>query len=249
MFDFPRRKPPPLSLRGLKLYSVSPIGRPRALDRAALIEGLLSGCELFFGSAPSKFDIYGPYGIKKGQGVGIKAFRNKLAKRGHEDYYGFSGGIGEPAGFWYFSMDQKDGKSGWDHLVVWFDLRTKRVEVLDLAQAVMRCFPANYGYVKDFPADCLVPSESRPRRTLFGLSYVGDPEYAHWTSRIPLVLEGKVRNIYRYNLLNSAQAHWLQSLGLPEPVPLFGDVSVLAFAYDDAFQACATQYRQRVPAA
>jgi hypothetical protein len=249
MFNLWRPKPVPLSLRALRLYSVAPIGKPRRLDRAELVEGLLSACEKSFGSTPRRFDIYGPYGISKGRGVGIKAFRNKLAKRGHADYYGLEGGIGEPFGFWCFFMPERNGQAGWDEVVLWFDFRTHGIDVPPLAKTIIRFFPANYGYVKEFPADCLVPSESRPKKTFMGVTFVGDPEYESWRSRIPTVLDGKVRNIYRCNLLNAAQSHSLQSFGFPKAVPFAGDVGVLEFADDEAFKACADRYQAIVPAA
>lgn len=246
---FWRRKLVPLSLRALRLYSVSPIGEPRLLDRAKLVEGLLSTCDKFFGATPTKFDIYGPYGIPKGRGVGIKAFRNKLAKRGHGDYYGLSGGIGEPFGFWCFFMSEKEGQLGWDELVVWFDFEAQGIEVPELAKTILSFFPANYGYVKEFPADYLVPSESRPKKTFWGVTYIGDPEYGNWASRISTVLEGRVRNVYRFNLINPAQIQSLRSLGFPEPVPFVGDVGVLEFADDETLRACADRYRDVVPSA
>ena len=247
MFGRLRRRPV-FVLRALKLYSVSPLGNPRRIDRAALVEGLLSSCEQFFGSAPTKFDIHGPYGISKGRSVGIKAFRNKLAKRGHADYYGLEGGLGEPFGFSCVFVPERDAQSGCDHLLVWFNVQTHAANVLDLAKRLMRFFPANYGYVDDFPADYVLQVESRPKWALFGTSLKENPEHSRWRLRTHIVLEGRVRDIYRCNLLNVMQADALRSLAFPDPVPFVNDVSLLEFTDDDAFEECRSRYRRLLPA-
>jgi hypothetical protein len=248
MFRIFRRTAPP-SVRALKLYSVWSLDKAKVVDRPALVEGLLSVGEKFFGSLPREFDIHGPYGISKGRSVGIKAFRNKLAKRGHADYYALDGYCADSFGFsGLFSAKTRAGHC-YDELLVWFAIGKYAVEILDLADDLIRLFPTDYGYVADFPSDYNPLTESRRRKTLSGFTLKEDREHSTWRSAIPVVLDGRIRNVYRYNFLNRKQAEALASLGFPAPIRVTNEVSALVLTNDAEFEECKRRYTHLVPTA
>jgi hypothetical protein len=248
MLHFLRRKPQ-LSMRVIKLYSVWPIDEPKVLDRPALVEGLLSTCEQFFGSMPETFDMHGPYGISKGKSVGLAAFRNKLAKRGHDAYYALNGECESSFGFSCLLRAKTDARHLYDELLVWFTTERHAVQILDLAERLVRLFPTDYGFVADFPSDYDLSMEGRRNKTLSGYTLSEDPEHSRWRGAIATVLEGKIRKLYRYNFLNPRQVEALLSLGFPRPIEFVSGVSALVLADDAVFEACKRRYSSVVPAA
>jgi hypothetical protein len=224
-------------VRALKLYSVwLPAARP-AIDRPVLVETILGLCQALFGNLPAKFDIHGPYGIRKGQSVGIKAFRSKLQRRGHDDYYALDGST--PGSFGFGCLF--DAKTGTDHLytelVFWYLLTGEDVDVVALVSRLSAVFPTDYGYAIDLPSDYIVSAEAKLRRTLAGVGLRQNEELFEWRRRIGGILQGEVRSVYPYNFLNDAQAERLRTVGLPQAAALGGtDLSVLALPEPHALE-------------
>jgi hypothetical protein len=236
-------------MRALKLYSVWPVGAPKFINRPALVEGLLSICERFFGSPPQTFDIHGPYGITKGTSVGVQAFRNKLAKRGHDDYYALDGRSETSFGFSCLFEAKADTGHSYDQLLVWFAIERHHLEILDLAENIIRLFPADYGFVEDFSSDYNLMAEARRKKTLSGYTLEPNLEHSRWTSAIATVLEGKIRKVYRYNFLNSTQVEALTPLRFPPAIRVVNGVSMVWLANDGVFETCTRRHSDVVPAA
>jgi hypothetical protein len=243
------RRPPATTTRALKLYSVWPVAMPKTIDRPALVEGVLSASQRFFSSTPNRFDIHGPYGISKGRSVGIKAFRNKLAKRGHADYYGLEGYCEESFGFSCLFEAITGVGHRYDELLMCFAIDRHQVDVLDLAEALIKLFPSDYGFIQDFRSDDNVMAEARRKRTLFGYTLKEDPEHSRWRSAIPTVLDGKIRKVYRYNLLNEAQVQALAPFDFPKPVRVVNGMSMVWLSDDAIFESCKRRYSSGVPGA
>ena len=124
MFFFNKKRPP--SRRTLKFYCVHASNREAHIDRPALVDGLIAACETYFGQPPKKFDIGGPYGIRKGQPVGIRSFRNRLAKRGHEDYYALWAREEDSFGFDCSFRRLTSTEYTFSELLFWFDWYLER---------------------------------------------------------------------------------------------------------------------------
>jgi hypothetical protein len=248
MWRFLRRDVP--RVRALKFFSVWPDAEPKYLDRPALVDGLLSMTTDVFGEYPQEFDIQGPYGISKGRSVGIKGFRSKLAKRGHEDYYGLDANSGGSFGFFSQLKARTGGGHFYDEVCVWFAVDQHQIDAMALARSVALLMPVDYGYITDFPSGYDLRVESPRKRLLFGGYALRETaDHAHWRANIPNVLEGMIRDVYPYNFLNRRQVEVLAKLGIPEPTTLTQHMSALVFSDDRALQECRRRYFEAVPAA
>ena len=212
------------------------------MRRAVLVETILALCQDLFGSTPTRFDIHGPYGIRKGQSVGIKAFRTKLERRGHDDYYAINGRL--PGSFGFVVLF--DAKTGTEHLyselVFWYHPAANSVDIVSLALRLSSVFPSDYGFAIDLPADYDVHEESKIKRTFFGVSVKSNEQLFRWRTQIAGVLRGRVRGLYQYNFLNDAQAEELRRAGLPQPSRLKDGLSVLTFTDPDALKNAQMRY-------
>lgn len=228
-------------LRALKLYSVWLPGRQPAIDRAVLTETILGLCQEQFGDVPAQFDIHGPYGIRKGRGVGIKAFRSKLQRRGHADYYAIDGSTPGSFGFGCLFGAKTGTEHFYNELVFWYALTGKAIDVVALTSRLAAVFPTDYGYAVDLPSDYMASAESKFRRTLFGVSLAPNEQLVQWRTRIGGVLQGEVRDVFPYNFLNDAQAEKLRAVGL-QFAAFNGGLSVLTFTGPDALKNAQSRY-------
>ena len=245
MLFFKRKQP---QLRALKLYSVSSTTRRPAIHRAVLLEAILSMCQELFGAAPTKFDIHGPYGIRKGQRVGIKAFRSKLERRGHDDYYAIDGEAPGSFGFGCLFDARTATEHVYSELVFWYQLTTNTIDVVSLASSLSAVFPSDYGFVIDLPADHFASEEAKFKRTLSGVSLKPNEQLFQWRSKIGSVLQGKVRGLYEYNFLNDTQVEELRSVGLPPTSTLREGLNLLVFSDPDSLKSAQARYAQTMRA-
>ena len=226
MFLSQRKQP---SIRAIKLYSVSSPERRVTILRDALVDMILGQCERYFGGMPTQFDIHGPYGIPKGRSIGLQAFRNKLVRRGHADYYALNGEIPGSFGFSCLFDARTRTAHVYTELVFWYLVSLHQVNVELLVASLSRSFPIDYGFVIDLPPDYSVVMESKIKKTMFGAGVSTNKEFHRWRGEINTVLTGKVRGLYPYNFLNDAQVNELLSLGFPQASSLVPGLSILAF--------------------
>ncbi|WP_395008078.1 hypothetical protein [Undibacterium sp.] len=205
-------------LRAVKLYSIGV--NQEAIDRSELIDVLLEVCKTSFGEYPKEYDIYGPYGIRKGASVGLKAFRNKLAKFGHEKYYGLIGFTDNRFGF-QLSFSHQIEKVSFSELIVWYSDKIDRKNFEDICQPLLETFNVSSGFEIDIPEDYSVSSETKIRRGWLSTSVVVSFEHKKW---IKDVSEGCVRGLFRNNIFNRQQAENMKKIGI-EGNFKFGELS------------------------
>ena len=109
------------------------------------MDGLIAACETYFGQPPKKFDIGGPYGIRKGQPVGIRSFRNRLAKWGHEDYYALWAREEDSFGFDCSFGRLTSTEYTFSELLFWYETKKHDARILDIATDLIKVFPVDYG--------------------------------------------------------------------------------------------------------
>jgi len=228
MFFFNKERPP--SRRTLKFYCVQASNGDAHIDRPALVDGLIAACETYFGQPPKKFDIGGPYGIRKGQPVGIRSFRNRLAKRGHEDYYALWAREEDSFGFDCSFRRLTSTEYTFSELLFWYETKKHDARILDIATDLIKVFPVDYGFVADFPDNYSLSWESAIKKTWSSWTTEPNVEFNLWKDNIASVFDGHVRKLYPYNFLNPVQTEALAAMGLPRATEFWGEISVLVLS-------------------
>lgn len=231
LFGFFKKKLP-ATYRAIKLYSIVRDSEEDTLDRQLLIDTVLNLFEEYFKELPKEYDIHGPYGISKGSSVGIKAFRDKLSKKGHDSYSMVRGNKEHYFGF-YCSC--RSAARGHHELCIWYNFNQYDIDPVGLVSDVLQVFPINYGFAMDYPENFEIYMESEVKKSFLGISVSTNPKLYNWLDNIDTVFEGKVRDLYMINFLNSKQASALESLGMPLPEHLGKGIQVLKFKDQSEF--------------
>lgn len=221
---FARREP---VYRTIKLYCVG--DDQTKIDRAGLVDALLAMFENLFRSVPRSYDIHGPYGIRKGSTVGLNAFKSKLEKIGHEKYYSLNG---ETEGLFGFtlSLGARLENITYSELIVWFAPENFDVDFFSLVRPIATPFSLTTGFCIDIGKNYSLTTESKISRGIFGgatvkMSY----DHLNWLATIG---EGNVRDIFRHNIFNEAQAKRLQDI-CTRGKKLTDGLSIIDFADED----------------
>ncbi len=204
---FKKEVRPPFT--AIKLY-----GLREPADREALLSSILDSIRSTFGALPVEYDICGPYGIKKGTTVGLKAFQNTLAKRGHDKYYTLSGATSGQFGFNLLLGARVNGTacSTYSELIVWYASDNYSVDFLELVIPLLEPLDAVCGFDIDIPASDNISTETKIKRSVFGSISV-DVNHKHlaWLSSVH---EGAVRGVFRNNVVNDQQLASLSGNGI-----------------------------------
>ena len=207
MFNFIKKKPPILTLRLVALERAD----EDCIDRPALLEAITKTWRSTVGNAPLSYDIYGPYGIAKGRTVGLQAFENKLQRKGHEAYSGYSANDGQRAGFHVNFFGSPPYGVRFLEIVFWFASSELQIDPSKIVQGISEVARIDYGYVSELPGNYDVFAEAPIKRGIFGISVdVGNNPLSQWYKSVHLITEGQVRDIYSINFLNQKQVDALR---------------------------------------
>lgn len=234
------QKSEPPRFRTIKLYSIAQ--DQARIDRPLLVESVLSVFSRCFKTLPRDFDIHGPYGVRKGTSVGIKAFRSKLEKKGHEKYYALNGYTAGLLGFELLLEATCAADTTYSELVIWYSLQDFDVPFLDIAISLLQPLGATSGYEIDLPDNILhVPSENRIRKTLGGIAVTISTEPRRW---VPGAMQGAVRDVFRNNIVNNAQKKHLESAGIIGSRLPGHDLTFIGFDDDLALQQAKSRFEE-----
>ncbi|WLI88573.1 hypothetical protein Q4S45_17880 [Massilia sp. R2A-15] len=211
MFGLFAKRPPITTIRLNSLERTG--GRSHAI-RPALLEGLLQAWRAAIGDLPSSFDIHGPYGIAKGQSIGLRAFESKLQRKGHDAYSGYSCWDEHKAGFNVSFFESPPYPTSFVEILFWFVSTEVQADAKAIVSAMADVIPIDYGYVSELPGNLEPLSESPIKNGIFGSSVqIGTNELSQWNRKIHLAAEGRIRDIYPINFLNPKQIDSLRSFG------------------------------------
>ena len=208
--------------RTIKLYSIAE--SQDGLNRAALVEALLKMCEKNFGNYPRKYDIHGPYGVRKGSTVGLSAFKKKLEKIGHEKYYALSAETEDLFGF-QLLLSAKFDACTYSELIIWYSDEIAQIEFMNIVQPIQKVFNITSGYSIDIKGNYNLSTETENRQGVFGTSVKISYEHKKWLN---LAHRGKVRDLFMQNILNEAQTSKLKQIGVVSEKK-FGDLTFVEF--------------------
>lgn len=152
-------------LTALKLYSIG--ADQSGIHRPNLVDLLLDFFSSRFGELPSSFVIHGPYGIPKGQDIGIRAFKNKLKSKGHDKYYALHGETESKLGFEVL-FEAKIGNDSYSELIIWFNPDLFSASLKDVAVKFQTCFSTSSGFDIEINPLKQTVTEDKINRTIFG---------------------------------------------------------------------------------
>jgi hypothetical protein len=224
MFKFFRKKTPN-PVKAIRLTTLEPQLRAD-FDRPALVEILLQAWSEAAGCLPDSYDIYGPYGIPKGRGVGLRAFRNRLRDRGHADDYGYLAADEQRGGVYVSFLESPPYPADFCEIVLWFRSSVAEVDAAAIVSRIAAVIPIDYGYLSELNENQAPLGESIIRRHLFGGTSieVGNNALSRWHRNIHAISSGGLRDIYRLNFLNQKQLARLRQCGDVEAEPITGDL-------------------------
>lgn len=187
-------------LTALKLYSIA--GDQCKIDRSKLVDSVLEYFENQFGELPKEFVIHGPYGISKGQSVGIRAFKNKLNLKGHENYYALSGDTELRLGFEAIFSDSTEPGS-YSELIIWFNSQVFEDSLANIATLFNDNFPVSSGYQIDIDPNKFTVSECKVTKGFFGgITVHVSQEGRQWIKEFEL---GCFKKVFDCNLFSQSQ--------------------------------------------
>ncbi|MBQ4833679.1 hypothetical protein J8L70_10540 [Pseudoalteromonas sp. MMG010] len=188
------------NLTALKLYSIAE--DQYEIDRSNLVDLVLEYFKNQFGELPKEFVIHGPYGISKGQSVGIKAFRNKLNSKGHEKYYALSGDTELRLGFEASFSDSNESGS-FSELIIWFNSQIFEDSLVNIATLFNTCFPVSSGYQIDIDPNKFTVTEHKITKGFFGgFSIHISQEGEQWIQEFE---QGGYKKVFSSNLFSQTQ--------------------------------------------
>jgi hypothetical protein len=225
---FKSRRSPTLALRLTSL--ASPVWGDAV--RPELLEVLLSLWNDSVGHPPEWFDIFGPYGIAKGQSIGLNAFKSKLKKRGHADYHGYVAVSEQYGGFGVSFFEAPPYGISFCEIVLWVKPVIEEIDWLGIVRRLAFAIPIHYGYLSDLAENQNPMTESRIRRGLLGgvTVDIGTTSLHHWHHRIQTIAEGGIRDIYRLNFLNRQQLYRFQQFDNLDAKQVTDDLYALSVA-------------------
>ncbi|WP_462169733.1 hypothetical protein [Pseudoalteromonas xiamenensis] len=184
----------------IKLYSIE--DNQVGISRPELIDSVFKAFEEQFSEIPVSYVIHGPYGIRKGGSVGIKAFKSKLNAKNHEKYYALTGKTEGKLGF-NLLLDAILENQTYSELIIWWytDCYTPSFE--DVVKAVSPFYPISSGFELQFDDSYDTFSESKIKKGFFG----GASTYITY-DRLKWIVNyesGDLRAVFGKNILSEAQ--------------------------------------------
>ena len=171
------------------------------IERAMLVNSILNLFESNL-ETPKDFDIGGPYGIRKGASCGVKAFKNKLEKKGHNDYYALSGITENDLGF-EFLVDAIYKAHKYSELIIWFNPKKFELSFEMLIRKFLVNCKISYAYEIELDSGFSIKSETKIKKGIFGgLSVTSSYENIKWIENFTV---GEYREIYKWNFMSFAQ--------------------------------------------
>ena len=189
----------------IKLYSID--DEQSKIDRPILVQRILEFFESDLNGAPKEFDIHGPYGISKGQTIGIRAFKNKLEQKGHDEYYGLDGTTENHSGF-NILFNAPIGNNFYTELIIWCNSALLDFDLKFCATQLTQIFPISCGFEIEFGSQHQITSEDLTRKRWFG-SQGNQISYKHleWIQDFS---NGEIRTNSKNSLLSKGQLDKLQ---------------------------------------
>lgn len=200
----------------LKLYSPISVDRQVTIDRQILVDRLVQTFEKYFGEAPDSFDIHGPYGILKGQNVGLKRFKTLLQSKGYDKFHGLTITNKSNSKCIEFldtsdNLERKGWTYGYQELIIGHQILEHKSDLVKVANEIYEVFKFDYGYITYLPDNFDLSSESKIKKGILTSGTSVSVSDLTWRSQIQLVLEGKLKDIYEVNILNSKQVENIKS--------------------------------------
>ena len=200
----------------LKLYSSISVDRQVTIDRQILVDTLVQTFEKYFGEAPDSFDIHGPYGIPKGQNVGLKRFKTLLQTKGYDKFYGLTITNKSNSKCIEFldtsdNLKQKGWTYGYQELIIGHQILEHQSDLVKVANEIYEVFKFDYGYITYLPNNFDLSTETKFKKGFLTLGTSVSVSDLNWRSQVQLVLKGKLKDIYDVNILNSKQVENIKS--------------------------------------
>lgn len=193
---FKKRKP----VIAFKFYSIG--SNQDGINREKFVESLLEVFKAQFNELPREYVIHGPYGIAKGQSVGIKDFKNKLQLKGHSKYSALSGDTSSRLGFETRFHFKAEGIS-YSEAVIWFDPLNFTPDFCQITKLIHDSFPISCAYEIEIDIERMTVLENPIKRGwLGGLSVEMAYEHLEWIKDFQ---NGASRGIFKKNLLSDFQ--------------------------------------------
>lgn len=200
----------------LKLYTSISVDRRVTVDRQILVDTLVQAFEKYFNEAPDSFDIQGPYGIRKGQFVGLKRFKTLLQSKGYDKFYGLTitnKSNSKCIEFLDTSIDLE--LKGWTHgyqeLIIGHKTIEQQSDFIRIANEIFEVFKFDYGYITYLPDNFELSTETKIKKGLLTSGTSVSVSDLKWRSQIQLILEGRLKDIYDVNILNAKQFENIRS--------------------------------------
>lgn len=187
-------------VKAIKLYSIG--SEQIGIERLNLVESMFDIFENQFGDKPNAYVIHGPYGIKKGSSVGIRAFKNKLATKGHEKYDSLTGETEGELGF-NISFGARLENQTYSELIIWWYTEHYAPSFEAIVKAVMPFYPISYGFELKTDDSVDVFSESKIKKSIQGpVSIEVTYKHLEWIAGYK---SGELRGVFGKNILSEAQ--------------------------------------------
>jgi hypothetical protein len=192
----------------IKLYSID--DEQSKINRPILVERILEFFESELNGIPKEFDIHGPYGISKGQTIGIKAFKHKLEQKGHNEYYGLDGITESHSGF-NILFNAPISNNFYTELIIWCNSALLDFDLKFCAGQLIEVFPISCGFEIEFGNQHQITSEDLTKKCWFG-SQETQISYKHleWIQNFS---NGETRTNSKNSLLSKDQLDRLQLSG------------------------------------
>ena len=156
---------------------------------------------------PKEFDIHGPYGIPKGQTIGIRAFKNKLEQKGHDKYYGLDGSTESRFGF-NILFNAPIGNNFYTELIIWCNSALLDLDLKFCAKQLTEMFPTSCGFEIEFGNQHQITSEDlTQKRWFFSQETLISYKHLEWIQNFS---NGETRTNSKNSLLSKKQLDKLQ---------------------------------------
>lgn len=200
----------------LKLYSAMSVDRQVTVDRQILVDSLVQTFEKYFGEAADCLDIHGPYGIRKGQTVGIKRFKTLLQSKGYDKFHGLTITNKSYSKCIEFldtsdNLERKVSTYGYRELIIGHQTLEQQSDFVKVANEIYEVFKFDYGYITYLPDNFDLSTETKIRKGFLTSGVSVSVSDLKWRSQIHLILEGKLKDIYDVNILNAKQFENIKS--------------------------------------
>jgi len=187
-------------IKAIKLYSVG--SDLEGINRQLLIKNIVEIFDSLFLELPKDYVIHGPYGIRKGGSVEIKAFNRKLESKGHDKYYALSGETENRLGF-NVSFDCQLQGTEYAEFIIWYKSSEFSVFFHDIVRKLNSSLSISCGFEIELNDNVSPFSETEIKKGLFGGTSVSISfEHLTWLKDYE---HGGYRAIDKNALLNSKQ--------------------------------------------